>query len=101
MAAMVLCSSSHACYMSGPNTTNPLNFALQYRLLTNLNPVNIALADTLSGSGFGLAATFLPANNTPINNSDRSYHIRVNASDWTSSHFIRHVRIAYTVPKPD
>lgn len=89
------------CYMFGPTTTNPLRAELEYRQVDTLDPQVMATASTLGQAGTNSAATLVAANNTPINNAQRSYCVRVRASDWTTSHSLRHIRIAYTVAKPD
>lgn len=87
------------CYMAGPSTSNQLRLEIQFRPVTSLSSTPIVEATTATTS-FPIPATINPLN-SPIDNTTRSYCVRVIASDWTASHFVRNVRIAYTIPNPE
>lgn len=87
------------CYMSGPSSSNQLRLEIQFRPVTSLSSTPMVEATTATTS-FPIPATIGPLN-SPVDNTTRSYCVRVFANDWTVGHYVRNVRIAYTIPNPE
>jgi hypothetical protein len=92
--------NSMTCYVAGPTAGNPLRVELQARPHTLLQIEVLADATTTGQTGASVAGT-VGSQNSPISNQTRSYCLRVRATDWTTSHFVRAIVIGYTVGKPD
>ena len=87
------------CSMQG-GTGGPVVVEIRRREIANSNESIMASGSSASMSGEYANLTLFGAN-TPIDHTTYVYRFYAICNDWTTSSWVRMVRITYTVPAPD
>lgn len=81
-------------------TGGPVNIELRRRAISNAQESIIASGSSANMSG-EYAVLTLHGANTPFDHTTYVYRLYAICNDWTTSSWVRLVRITYTVPAPD